>query len=84
MNYAGTTQGSGENCPLVLYNNTAGTSVSITTAYLVNTSTILNFPLATPLAVALNDTLTVSIQFPTMVTYPSALRMRVVATITTP
>jgi len=34
--------------------------------------------------VNLNDTLTISVIFPVMVTFPAALRIRVVATITLP
>ena len=84
MNYAGTTQGSAENCIFNIINNTTPVTVNITSTYSFAASTILNFVLGTPLTVNLNDTLTISVIFPVMVTFPVALRMRVVATITLP
>ena len=83
MNYAGT-QGTAENCIVTLINNTTGISVVVTSTYTVSASTILNFTLPSALIVNLNDTLTISIQFPVMATFPLSLRLRCVASISSP
>jgi hypothetical protein len=84
FNYAGTYGTGPTGASFNIINNTAapGVGTLITNTYSFNDTSLINFPVAPPLPVSINDTLTISCNFPAAAAFPAALRLRAVATIT--